>query len=47
MVQAVRRLLLTEETWVRSTFSPRESSDGQNDNGAGFSPRAFGLALLK
>ena len=36
MVQAVSRLLLTEGAWVRSKFSPRESSDGQNDTGAGF-----------
>ena len=35
MVQAVSRLLLIEEAWVRFKFSPRESSDGQNDSGAG------------
>jgi hypothetical protein len=35
MVQAVSSLL-TYEAWVRSKFSPRESSEGQNDTGAGF-----------
>jgi hypothetical protein len=39
-VQTVIRLL-TAETWVRSKFSPRLSSDGQNDTGAGFSPSTW------
>jgi len=44
MVLAVSRLL-TEKARVRFKFSPRESSDGKNDNGAGFSPRASALSF--
>lgn len=40
-VQTVIRLLLTAEIWVRSKFSPRLSTDGQNDTGAGFSPSTW------